>query len=146
MLALDFQSYLVDDILVKIDRASMGVALEVRAPWLDVNIIEYAFREIPDGWKVRNAERRRIQARLAHKLLPNILDTKRKQGFSIPLFSWFQDQKIQTTIREWLYDSPLNDYVKEKSVEKLLRGISADRHNESRVFALCMAGLSMKYF
>ncbi len=48
------KNYLVDDILVKIDRASMASSLELRAPFLDKNIIEFAFSEIDDTWKVNN--------------------------------------------------------------------------------------------
>jgi asparagine synthase (glutamine-hydrolysing) len=84
---LDFQTYLPDDILMKVDRASMAVSLEVRSPWLDREIVEFAYGKVPPNLKVDGNIGRIIQRRLAKRLLPDDFDTDRKQGFSIPLFS-----------------------------------------------------------
>jgi asparagine synthase (glutamine-hydrolysing) len=87
--ALDFRSYLVDDILVKVDRASMLCSLEVRAPFLDQRIIEFAFRDVPDHLRATRFERKILLRKLAARLLPQSLDLERKQGFSLPLRKWF---------------------------------------------------------
>jgi asparagine synthase (glutamine-hydrolysing) len=86
--AVDFQTYLVDDILVKVDRASMLASLEVRAPWLDPRIIEFAFR-LPDALRATSRDRKVLLRALASRLLPPSLDLNRKQGFSLPLNAWF---------------------------------------------------------
>lgn len=84
----DFRSYLVDDVLVKVDRASMLASLEVRAPWLDHRVVELAFRRTPDLLRASTSERKILPRRLARRLLPPELDLHRKQGFSIPLSQW----------------------------------------------------------
>ncbi|HYC60596.1 MAG TPA: asparagine synthase (glutamine-hydrolyzing) [Thermoanaerobaculia bacterium] len=88
MQRIDFRSYMVDDILVKVDRASMLASLETRAPLLDPSIIEFAFRCVPDHIKVNLRERKILLRHLAGRLLPKQLDLRRKQGFSIPLDAW----------------------------------------------------------
>ena len=80
--ATDFRSYLVDDILTKVDRASMLNSLEVRAPWLDPALIDLAFAHVPDRLRATATERKILPRRLAARLLPSSLDLTRKQGFS----------------------------------------------------------------
>jgi asparagine synthase (glutamine-hydrolysing) len=90
--AVDFMTYLVDDILVKVDRASMLASLEVRAPWLDHRIIEFAFGRVPDTLRATENERKILPRHLARRWLPAGLDVTRKQGFSLPLRSWFKGE------------------------------------------------------
>ncbi len=89
MQRVDFRSYMVDDILVKVDRASMLASLETRAPFLDPAVVEFAYGKVPDRLKVGFRDRKILLRRLAARLLPPQLDLKRKQGFSIPLAKWF---------------------------------------------------------
>jgi asparagine synthase (glutamine-hydrolysing) len=91
-MAADFRSYLPEDILVKVDRASMLVSLEVRAPWLDYRIVEFAFRRVPNRMKATTKKRKILPTMLARKLLPPELDLDRKQGFSIPLKQWLKGE------------------------------------------------------
>ncbi|MFN5600336.1 MAG: asparagine synthase (glutamine-hydrolyzing) [Gemmatimonas sp.] len=86
--ANDFTSYMVDDVLVKVDRASMLTSLEVRAPFLDVGVVNYAFGGVPDHLKVAEGARKIMLRLIGTKLLPPRLDLTRKQGFSIPLEAW----------------------------------------------------------
>src|SRR6185503_12902085 len=88
---VDFMTYLVDDILVKVDRSSMLASLEVRAPWLDCRLIEFAFGRVPDRLKATSNERKILPRKLGERLLPPSMDLRRKQGFSLPLDSWFKD-------------------------------------------------------
>jgi asparagine synthase (glutamine-hydrolysing) len=92
MQRVDFRSYMVDDILVKVDRASMLASLETRAPFLDPAVIEFAYAKVPDALKVTRSERKILLRRLAGRLLPSQLDLRRKQGFSIPLDAWYAGQ------------------------------------------------------
>lgn len=86
----DFSTYLAEDILAKVDRASMLTSLEVRAPWLDHRVIEFAFSQVPDHLKATERELKILPKRLARRLLPQSLDLDRKQGFSIPLNTWLR--------------------------------------------------------
>jgi len=88
--AIDFSSYMVDDVLVKVDRASMLTSLEVRAPFLDRSVIELAFSGLPDHLRATEHDRKVILRRLGARLLPAALDLKRKQGFSIPVDEWMR--------------------------------------------------------
>ena len=86
--AADFSTYMVDDVLVKVDRASMLASLEVRAPFLHRPVIEFAFGELPDALRATQSARKVILRRLARRYLPATFDSSRKQGFSIPLRTW----------------------------------------------------------
>ena len=87
-MAADFRSYLPEDILVKVDRAAMLCSLEVRAPFLDQRIIEFAYQRVPNRLRVNASERKILLKNLARQLLPPELDIDRKQGFTIPISKW----------------------------------------------------------
>jgi asparagine synthase (glutamine-hydrolysing) len=96
-MAADFRSYLPEDILVKVDRAAMLCSLEVRAPYLDTRVIEFAFRAVPNSARVTETGRKILLKSLARRLLPADLDIDRKQGFEIPLWTWLTPAAID----EW---------------------------------------------
>jgi asparagine synthase (glutamine-hydrolysing) len=85
MTAHDFQNFMSEDILVKIDRASMAHSLEIRSPFLDSRIIDFAFTEVPSKLKVHGQKKKILLKTLAKKILPSEFDLQRKQGFSIPI-------------------------------------------------------------
>ncbi len=97
----DFTAYLPDDILVKVDRASMLCSLEVRAPFLDRSVVEFAYSRVPMELKVTGGSRKVLLRMLARGLLPPDFDTSRKQGFSVPLREWLSRGRL----RELLLDS-----------------------------------------
>lgn len=134
--AVDFMTYLVDDILVKVDRASMLTSLEVRAPWLDHRIIEFAFGRVPDALRATAKVRKALPRRLAQRLLPAELDLTRKQGFSLPLQSWFKGdwgRYIESVLME-AEPQLFNRRVIEQVIAAQRRGYS----NTQRLFALAM--------
>jgi asparagine synthase (glutamine-hydrolysing) len=88
----DFRSTLVDAYLVKVDRASMLTSLEVRAPFLDREVIEFAFGHVTDALRANATERKILLRRLARRLLPPGFDFNRKQGFTMPLAAWFRGE------------------------------------------------------
>ena len=133
---IDFRSYMVDDILVKVDRASMLASLETRAPFLDPAVIEFAFRTVPDRWKVHGTERKILLRRLAERLLPSQLDLKRKQGFALPLGEWFAGD-WGTFIREVLSGVP-ETIFRRHAIDDLLRGQERTGNQIHRLFALTM--------
>jgi asparagine synthase (glutamine-hydrolysing) len=137
--AVDFQTYLVDDILVKVDRASMLCALEVRAPFLDPRLIELAFRRVPDHLRATATERKVLSRRLAQRLLPPALDLTRKQGFALPLPQWFKGDWGRF-IEDVLTD-PGADLFDRRIVRQLIAGQRVGLSNTHRLFALLMIEL-----
>jgi asparagine synthase (glutamine-hydrolysing) len=131
---MDFYNYLAEDILVKVDRSSMLNSLEVRAPFLDYRLIEFAFRNVPSSLKATVSEKKILLKQLTRRSLPPEFDRKRKQGFSIPLAEWlkagpFRDLFWDTlTSPECLFDSA--------KVSRLLKGQDKGRSNGERIFAL----------
>ena len=136
-----FGSILPDDFLVKVDRASMAHSLEVRAPFLDYRLVEFAFSSIPGSWKVSGGESRRIQRILARRLLPSDLVTTRKQGFSIPLDEWMRADNC-AKVRELVAFLP--PCIDRKEVAHLVTGENLGRANGSRLYALVMLAMAMK--
>lgn len=91
---LDLKTYLVDDILTKVDRASMLASLEVRVPLLDHRLVELAF-SIDHSVRNKYCKKKYIFKKMLVKYLPETILNREKKGFSIPFFDWFGD-KIQT--------------------------------------------------
>lgn len=136
-----FGGVLPDDYLVKIDRVSMSVSLEMRCPLLDKRLVEFAFGSLPSEWKVLGTESRRLQRRLGRRMLPPELDIDRKQGFSIPLDDW-----LRGADRGRLdgLDSRLPGWINRKEVNDLTAGHQRGRTNGSRLFALMMLDIAIK--
>jgi asparagine synthase (glutamine-hydrolysing) len=89
ILYVDIKTYLTDDILTKVDRASMAVSLEVRAPMLDHRFLELA-ASIPSDLKLRNGTGKYILKKALEPVLPNEILYRPKQGFAIPVDMWFR--------------------------------------------------------
>lgn len=136
-----FGSILPDDFLVKVDRASMMHSLEVRAPFLDHRLIEFAFGKIPSEWKVQGGESRRLQRMLAQQWLPPDLDVKRKQGFSIPINEWLRNEGEQALMARM---EGLPEVIDMREVHALVRGHLLGRANGGRLFALIMLAIAMR--
>jgi len=88
--------YLQDDILVKIDRASMLNSLEVRAPFLDIELVDLA-RRIPHAYKFRNGKSKYILKKALEPLLPDDILSRKKKGFGAPVGLWFHQGKLQAS-------------------------------------------------
>ena len=88
---LDVKTYLPEDILTKVDRASMYHSLEVRVPLLDYRLVELAFR-IPSTFKFRHGEKKAILRKAMKALLPQPVLQQRKMGFAVPLAQWFRNE------------------------------------------------------
>jgi len=86
---LDQANYLPDDILYKCDRMSMAHSLEVRPPFLDHRVVEFAAR-LPEQWKIHGSSLKYVLRELMRDKLPPSVLTRKKEGFDIPAHGWFR--------------------------------------------------------
>ncbi len=137
----DFSNYLVEDILVKIDRASMLNSLEVRSPYLDNNIIDFSFQNLDINDKVKYFENKIILKKIAKKYLPKEFLFNRKQGFSIPQEKLFYSGKF----KEMSYDILCSNNSNFKKLSMNLFGIyKKEKRVASKIFLILMLELWLK--
>jgi asparagine synthase (glutamine-hydrolysing) len=115
MLAVDYKTYMVDDILHKVDRATMSVSLEGREPLLDYRIIEFIAR-LPADMKIKNGDKKWLLKQITHKYIPKEIMDRPKMGFGIPIEKWLKNG--------------LNNYVEKyltKDCESVLNGSELEK-------------------
>lgn len=141
---MDFHNYLPEDLLNKVDRASMQCSLEVRAPFLDHRVVEFAFGQVPDGLKAGWRDRKILPRVLAKRIFPAGFNLRRKQGFSIPLKSWL-GTKGDTTIHDAARCLPA-DLVKPAYIDNLFASQKRGFDNSERIFCLALLSLWLKEY
>jgi asparagine synthase (glutamine-hydrolysing) len=133
---MDFNNYLADDILVKVDRASMLNSLEIRAPLLDYRLIELAYGRVPSYLKATAYEKKILLKRLTTRVLPPKFDRQRKQGFSIPLAEGLKAGPFRALFHSVLLDERC--LFDRDTVLALLKGQDQGRNNSERLFSLVL--------
>jgi asparagine synthase (glutamine-hydrolysing) len=129
LLDLNLRTYLVDDLLVKTDRMSMAHGLEVRCPFLDIELLSYATR-LPPALKARRFELKRVLKAAVGDLLPPEILNRRKRGFGIPLDRWFREDLtsyVDATLGA--SDARVKQHLAPHAVDSVLAEHRAGRRN-----------------
>ena len=129
---VDMRTYLPGDILTKVDRTSMAVSLEARVPLLDHPLVEFAVA-LPGSLKRRDGTGKWIFRQAIAGLVPEIVLTKPKQGFAVPLVNWFRNELRHRLAHLQRADSPIYEYVDRGAVTRLVREHLAVRRDHSHV-------------
>ncbi len=131
------KNYLSDDILVKVDRASMMNSLEVRAPFLDVDLVEYA-NSLPSNYKIRRTVRKYILKKSLEGKLPNDILYRKKKGFGIPLTKWIKDDLKKEIVGMLNYDKIKREGIfNPKSVSEILnQHFNNKKDNRKQIWSL----------
>jgi asparagine synthase (glutamine-hydrolysing) len=137
MTAVDMLSYLPDDILVKVDIASMANSLETRSPFLDHSVLEFG-AALPAEQRFSHGKGKQLPRLLARRLLPPAVIDRPKQGFAIPIRHWFRSDSLPYLKDVLLDDRSLaRGYFKPEAVHALVSAHASGRANlEYRLWAL----------
>jgi len=141
------KTYLKDDILTKVDRASMAHGLEVRSPFLDSDM-SYFIASIPHSWKLNNLTTKYILKKSALTLLPKHIIYRKKKGFGIPKAKW-----LRNSLKEYLYDALTEKHIKEQGLFKYdyidkLRSehIAEKRDNQKELWTLLTFDMWYRFY
>jgi asparagine synthase (glutamine-hydrolysing) len=130
MQAVDLDTYLPGDILVKTDRASMAFSLEGRAPWLDPRIVELSLG-LPPDWKIRGRSGKYIFKQTVAPVVPAAIIERRKMGFSIPLGSWMRSS-LRRVFERYVFAPAMECYLSFDEVRILWAEHQSGSHNHER--------------
>lgn len=146
-LLTDQMTYLPNDLLVKVDIASMANSLEARSPFLDHKVIEFA-ASLPENIKLRGTETKYLLKKVASKIVPREVLYRKKMGFGVPLTHWFRGE-LKDFLRENLLSEKFSKrgIVKAEVVKKLVEEhINAERDHVWQLWTLLMLELWFQKF
>ena len=139
MMFIDKKTYLPDDILCKVDRASMANSLETRTPFLNSEIIEFA-SNMPIKYKIKDLKGKLVLRNILKKFVPENLYERPKMGFGIPLNKW-----LKSGLKDWVFDTLnfdkikrqgiINPFILQKFLEEHFNG---DRNWETKIWIILM--------
>jgi len=144
---MDLLSYLPEDLLVKVDRASMAHGLECRSPLLDHVLLEFACR-LPAGWKIRRGRSKHIFKEAVKSLFPSGFLDRPKMGFSVPIGEWFKSE-WKPWVSATLLDGPLSrrSILDRRELQAILaEHNSGGRSHETLIWNLAMLSLWFEQF
>jgi len=130
MQAVDLETYLPGDILVKTDRTTMAYSLEGRAPWLDHRLAELACR-LPAAYKLNGTSGKHVFRQAVRPYLPPPLLSRPKMGFSVPLASWFRT-RLRPLFESQVLDPQMEQYLSLDRVRVLWDEHQSGLHNHDR--------------
>ncbi|MBK5095828.1 MAG: asparagine synthetase B, partial [Deltaproteobacteria bacterium] len=141
-MATDIRTYLVDDILAKVDRASMAYSLEARVPLLDHRVVEFAAR-LPMDLKVRGGETKHLLRKVLYRHVPKELIDRPKMGFGIPVNRWLRNE-LRPLLDEYLNGERVRreGFLRPEGVDRVVREhLSGRRDHQYRLWALLVFGM-----
>ncbi|MEA1954185.1 MAG: asparagine synthase (glutamine-hydrolyzing) [Campylobacterota bacterium] len=138
MMRVDYKTFMVDDVLTKVDRAAMSVSLEGREPLLDHRIVEYMAR-VPVALKYKNGQGKYLAREILYKHIPQTLIDKPKAGFQIPLQEWLQSD-LKYLVEKYLNISKMDDEIFDlEEIERIKKELFLGNHtNVSKVWFIIM--------
>ena len=141
MLALDHKNYFTDDLLVKMDIASMAYSLEVRSPLLDSNVMEYA-ASLPVQFKQNARTTKYLLKKIAESYVPQELIYRKKQGFAIPVAKWLNG-RLREPLNEVLSSSSSEvwNYLNRDSMHRMYNNGKGISENASRFWVFLILSL-----
>ena len=144
---LDLMSYLPEDILCKVDIASMAVSLECRSPFLDHEVIEFAY-SLPGSYKLSSKGRHKYILKEAFKdWLPNDFMDRPKQGFSVPLNRWLREDFGDLLEKYLLQGKFLSDWFEQNQIEKYVKEhLSGEKSHSQHLWPLLVLAIWIKRF
>lgn len=143
----DIMTYLPNDLLVKVDIASMAVSLEARSPFLDHHVIEFA-ASLPEKLKLRRLTTKYVLKRVLRRLLPDENLDRPKMGFGVPIGHWFRG-KMQPFLREVVLSEKAlrRGLFRREAIERLIDDhVSSKRDHSHQLWTLLMLELWFQRF
>ena len=136
MMFLDMITYLPDDIMCKVDRASMAFSLESRAPFLHQDVVEASYK-IPTEYKIKNKNGKHILRNILYKYVPKDLIERPKQGFGIPLDEWIKGPLKDDFYESISEENLSHDLINKSMVKKMLDDhIDGKRNWQNQLWAI----------
>lgn len=140
MTSFDFNVWLTDDILMKVDKTTMASALEARAPFLEPKLVEYALNMLP-----KQRMEKKIFKEAFNNILPKTILMRKKQGFNVPVSSWFEKKEMQNEAENMFSYLEKEKVFNKSAMEKILRNYKKYRHDQ-QLWSLLTFGHWRKIF
>ena len=138
MQQIDINNWLPGDILQKADRMSMANSLELRVPYLDYDVFEFA-RKLPERAKIRKGQTKYLFRKVASKKLPDCIVRRKKLGFPVPIRLWIREEPWKSEIRKAFTSETARKYFQvEKLVELLEQHVKEKRDNSRKIWTVYM--------
>ncbi|HEY5371576.1 MAG TPA: asparagine synthase (glutamine-hydrolyzing) [Hanamia sp.] len=134
MLAIDYKTYLPDDIMLKVDRAGMSVSLEGREPLLDHRLIEFA-AHLPEDLKIKRGDKKYLFKQIVHDYIPEALMKRAKMGFGVPVCDWLRkDLKYYADEFMGESDFEMHGLFKKEGIETIMKNFFNGDKNYDNLF------------
>jgi asparagine synthase (glutamine-hydrolysing) len=145
MLYFDLKVWLPDDLLVKADKTTMAASVELRVPFLDHTLVEWAWR-LPSDLKLRGGSGKHLLRQATRDLVPPEILTRSKKGFAIPLTKWFSEE-LTTSVQSLLATPSISALLDREEVDALLaRQASGHEDLSHELFTLAVFALWYRQF
>ena len=129
MMRIDYKTFMVDDVLTKVDRATMSASLEGREPLLDHRVVEYMAR-VPLALKYKHRQGKYLSRQILYKHIPQTLVDKPKAGFQVPLQSWLQNE-LKYLVEKYLDKDKIDDEIFDvEEIERIKKELYLGNHAE----------------